>query len=62
MKRKYETPRAEKLEFEYADSVTASGTDSGHKYRLYTDGYYACRETETNTWVNGDMDSSCTWN
>jgi len=46
-------------ELDYTNVITASS--NGHKYRLYTDGYYACRETETNKWVNGDMDSTCTW-
>lgn len=50
MKRKYETPQVEKIEFDYSDVVTASG--QGHKYRLYTDSYYACRETPTDIWVD----------
>ena len=49
MKRQYTTPRAEKLEFNYEENVMASG---GHKYRLYTDGYFGCRETETDIWVD----------
>ena len=46
----YETPKAEKLEFDYTETVTAS--NSGHKYRLYTDGYFGCREVATDTWVD----------
>ena len=49
MKKDYVTPKAEKMEFNYSDTVTAS---SGHKYRLYTDGYFGCRETETDIWVD----------
>lgn len=49
MKKDYVTPKAEKIEFNYSDTVTAS---SGHKYRLYTDTYFGCRETETDIWVD----------
>ena len=49
MKKAYAAPVAEKLDFNYQDTVVAS---SGHKYRLYTDGYFACRETETDIWVD----------
>ena len=49
MKKNYNAPSAERLEFNYSDNVTAS---NGHKYRLYTDGYYACRETATDIWVD----------
>ena len=48
--REYITPVAEKLTFDYTEMVVAS--DCGHKYRLYTDGYFGCRETETNIWVD----------
>lgn len=51
MKKTYFTPNAERLEFDYTDAVVASG-GQGHKYRLYTDGYYGCRETETDIWVD----------
>lgn len=51
MKKTYDTPMAEKVEFNYQETVTASGA-SGHKYRLYTDGYYGCREVETDTWID----------
>lgn len=47
--KEYKKPIAEKVEFNYDDTVTAS---SGHKYRLYTDHYYGCRETETDIWVD----------
>ena len=49
MKKDYTTPKAEKMEFDYSDTVSAS---SGHKYRLYTDKYFGCRETETDIWVD----------
>ena len=51
MKRKYVAPQVQKLEFNYSNTVTASNTP-GHKYRLYTDGYFGCRETETDIWVD----------
>ena len=58
MKKEYESPKAEKMEFNYSETVTAS---SGHKYQLYVDGHTGCRDTPTDKWVNGDMNSSCTW-
>lgn len=48
--RKYTTPVAEKLTFDYQETVAASG--NGHKYRLYTDTYYGCNTTETDIWVD----------
>ena len=51
MKRNYRHPMAEKLTFDYEENVVASGSQ-GHKYRLYTDGYFGCRETETDIWVD----------
>ena len=51
MKKEYTVPSAEKLEFNYRDTVQASG-EHGHKYRLYTDGYFACHETATDIWVD----------
>ena len=56
--KEYKTPVAEKVVFDYSDNVVAS---SGHKYRLYTDGYFGCRETPTDVWVNGDMSTNCNW-
>lgn len=50
MKKTYNQPEAVKLEFDYTNVVAASG--QGHKYRLYTDQYYGCRETETDIWVD----------
>ena len=52
MKKMYIRPMAEKLTFDYMENVVASGADHGHKYRLYTDGYYACHETATDIWVD----------
>ena len=49
MKKNYIKPEAEKLEFDFSENVTAS---CGHKYRLYTDKYFGCRETETDIWVD----------
>lgn len=52
MKKSYKTPLAEQLDFDYTETVVASGSSTGHKYRLYTDGYFACREKETDIWVD----------
>ena len=46
MKKTYEAPKAEKLEFDYTDTILAScGT-----MRKYVDGYSGCHATETNEW------------
>ena len=39
MKKAYEAPKAEKMEFDYRESVTASGPCSGGIYRMFVDGY-----------------------
>jgi hypothetical protein len=52
MKKMYIRPMAEKLTFDYMENVVASGAEHGHRYRLYTDGYYACHETATDIWVD----------
>ena len=49
MKKEYTKPEVEKMVFNFEDNVVAS---NGHKYRLYTDMYYACHETETDIWVD----------
>ena len=49
MKKAYVTPKAEKIEFDYSDTVTAS---NGHKYRKYVDNYAGCRETATDEWFD----------
>ena len=52
MKKEYEAPKAEKLEFDYSDAVTASGTQcSGGIYQMYTHGYTNCHEQSTQVWV-----------
>ena len=53
MKKQYEAPKAEKLDFDYTQSVTAaSGTCSGGIYRMFVEKYENCREKETDVWVN----------
>ena len=52
MEGKYIKPMAEKIEFNYTEQVAAASNSQGHKYRLYTDGYYACHETATDIWVD----------
>lgn len=49
MKRKYVSPSAEKLDFDFSENVTAS---SGHKYRKYTDNYFGCKEVATDEWFD----------
>ena len=55
MKKAYETPRAEKLEFDYSRTVAASGSKSacsGGSFRVYTDGYQYCHSRATDQWIN----------
>ena len=43
MKKKYEAPKAEKLEFDYSDTVVASGGQGGITYNNDPNGqYYKC--------------------
>ncbi len=58
MKKEYKIPMAEKLEFNYTDTVTAS---SGNAMRWWTDGYDKCHETESDPaiWIYGNSDLSC---
>ncbi len=60
MKKGYEVPKAEKVEFNYSENVTAS---TGHKYLLYTDNYAGCNKKPSDppVWVDGDNDN-CSWN
>ena len=52
MKKVYETPKAEKLDFDYTETVTASqGGCSGGIYRMFVENYTNCRETSTEVWV-----------
>lgn len=53
MKKEYETPRVEKMEFNYSETVVAS---QGHSYRLYTDKPYGCHATPTDDYIVGDAD------
>ncbi len=59
MKKAYEAPKAEKLEFNYSETVTAS---SGHKYLMYVDNYSGCNKSPSDppVWVDGDRDG-CNW-
>ena len=52
MKKLYKTPKAEKLEFDYAETVTASSTCTGGIYRKFVDGFENCHDTPTDIWVN----------
>lgn len=54
MKKEYETPRADKMEFDYSETVTASG-QSGWSLREYINGYTGCRETATDNWFVGTV-------
>ncbi|MBR0512937.1 MAG: hypothetical protein IJK06_01645 [Clostridia bacterium] len=51
MKKEYEVPKAEKLEFNYSEGVTASSSCGG-AFQKYTDGGYNCQTTPTGEWSN----------
>ena len=51
MKKQYEEPKVERLNFNYEEQVTASN-NSGGIYQRYTDQYYGCHETPTDDWIN----------
>ena len=51
MKKKYETPQVEKMEFDYSETVVASTI--GYSYQLYTDKYEGCQITPTGKWYTG---------
>lgn len=50
MRKEYEAPKAEKMEFNYLESVVASGC--GGVWREYTDGFEGCKSKETEHWIN----------
>ena len=52
MKKKYEVPKAEKLEFDYSEGITASTAGCGGIYQKYTDQEYGCQLTPTGEWVH----------
>ncbi|MBR6165922.1 MAG: hypothetical protein IKQ45_08365 [Clostridia bacterium] len=56
MKKEYEAPKAEIVQFNYTETVLAS---KGNAYQLYVDKYYACNDSATNKWYNGNFDESC---
>ncbi len=49
MKKDYEAPKAEKLEFNYSEVVTASGC--GGIYQEYKDDGEGCNKTPTGNWT-----------
>lgn len=51
MKKEYETPRADKMEFDYSETVTASGF--GDSYQEYIHFYTGCNEDATGNWFVG---------
>ena len=53
MKKEYKAPKVEKIEFEYSETVVASGTGCGGEYLLYINGYDKCHETPTQEWAGG---------
>lgn len=53
MKKKYETPQVERIEFDYSETVVAS---EGKAYQLYTQGYYGCNDYATGIYYVGKVD------
>ena len=52
MKKEYEAPKAERMDFDYTDAVVASACKGGI-YQMYTDKFTGCRQKETDVWVGG---------
>ena len=58
MKKAYTSPRADKMEFNYAENVTAAS--QGFTLREYVQGYNGCRETATDNWfLNFVRETGC---
>ena len=51
MRKEYEAPKAEKMMFDYTETVTAS---NGLSYQRYVDQSTGCNETPTGEWYDGD--------
>lgn len=49
MKKYYLSPIAQKLEFNYSNTIVAS---QGYQYRKYVDNYVGCKETSTDEWFD----------
>ena len=51
MKKAYESPKAEKMEFDYSEVVVASGKKCDGGITIdYVEGYSGCREREKQTY------------
>jgi len=53
MKKNYVAPRAEKMEYNYSDKVTASGMGNAYQEHIHT--YSGCHDTPTNNWFIGQV-------
>ena len=51
MKKDYESPKAEKMEFNYSDVVVASGSQKCDYFITYTQAYEGCRENKVKQWA-----------
>ena len=49
MKKGYEAPKAEKMEFNYSDAVVASGT-SCDWFITHTQAFEGCEDTQVKSW------------
>ncbi len=50
MKKEYESPKAEKMEFNYSETVVASGTGCGWRITKGDYNYVGCEENTYQTW------------
>ena len=58
MKKIYEAPKAEKLEFDYTDTVAASGSE--WEMHEFTDNISGCNSTPTDNWfLNFVRENGC---
>ena len=51
MKKEYESPKAEKMEFNYSDTVVASGSGCGWRITKGDYNYVGCEEITITTWA-----------
>lgn len=51
MKKEYESPKAEKMEFNYSETVVASGSGCGWRITKGDYNYVGCEEITLKTWA-----------
>ena len=55
MKKDYESPKAEKMEFNYSETVVASNTGCTYYITKKDFNYVGCEETEVKNWTGNQI-------